>query len=232
MNTIKISPIGTFLREFRKAQKKTLKDVSEKINTSSSFVSQIEKGVRNPSDEVLFKILQKSFHLDSEKAKNIIRKWRVKQYSGDKIPTIKDLKEAEKGHEVKLPEGAAWIDELPLLPYYESITSEFDYEKADAYWPFFVESPEMLKKLFIWRMYDDSMEPEIRQGSILIIDKEIKEPEYHNLALALIGSRATVRYYEKHDDRVKLIPANRQYPVFFGKDVPIFGKVVKMLTDF
>lgn len=232
MEKMELMPIGTFLRKFRKSRKKTLKDIAEKIKASSSFVSQIEKGVRNPSDEVLFKVLIKSFEIDSKKARDIIRKWRIKQYAGDEMPKIKDLKEVEKGHEIDLPKGAAWIDQLPLLPYYKSITPEFDYEKPDAYWPFFVESPEMLNRLFIWQMFDDSMEPKIRRGSILIIDKEIKEPEYHDFVLAFIGNKEAVRFYEKHDGRIKLIPANHRYPVFFGKDVPIFGKVVKMLVNF
>lgn len=226
-----IPPIGKYLRKFRKHHKKTLKDVAENIDASSSFVSQIEKGVRNPSDETLLKVLIKAFGTDEKKAEDIIKKWRIKQYSGEKIPKIKALKASEKGHAVDLPEGAAWIDELPLLPYYKTITEEFDYDNPDAYWPFFVENPEMLNKLFIWRMYDNSMEPEIPKGSILIIDRKIDEPKYHTLVLAYIGNSATVRYYEKHDERIKLIPANHQYPVFFGRDVPVFGKVVKMLTD-
>lgn len=226
-----ILPIGTFLRKFRKDRHKTLKDVAKKIDASSSFVSQIEKGVRNPSDEVLLKVLNKSFEIDSKKAENIIKKWRIKQYSGDKIPSIKELKESEKGHEIILPKGAAWIDELPLLPYYKSITPEFDYESPDAYWPFFVENPEMLKRLFIWQMHDNSMEPAIRQNSILIIDKNIEEPKYHEFILAFVGNKATVRYYEQQGESVKLIPTNHQYPIFFGKNVPIFGKVVKMLVN-
>jgi transcriptional regulator with XRE-family HTH domain len=228
---MEIPPVGKFLRKFRKHHNKTLKDVAGSIGASSSFVSQIEKGIRNPSDEILFKVLTKAFEVDPERTGDIIKKWRIKQYSDNEMPKIRALKASEKGEDVELPEGAAWIDELPLLPYYKIITEEFDYDKPDAYWPFFVEDPEMLDKLFIWQMYDNSMEPDIPKGSILIINKEITDPDYHSLVLAFLGSKANIRYYEKHGERVKLIPANRQYPVFFGQDVKVFGKVVKMLTD-
>lgn len=226
-----IPDIGTYLRQYRKNRKKTLQHVADAIGASSSYVSQIEKGIRNPSDEALESVLTKAFDLEKSEAEMLIRSWRIRQYGGEKIPNIKKLKTLEKGHEAKLPEGAAWVDELPLLPFYKTINENFEVTKPDSYWPFFVENPKMLKRLFIWQMNDSSMDPKIPKSAILIIDRDIEELPYRSTVLTLVGNKAAIRYYEKHDDRVKLIPANHQYPVYFGQAVPVFGKVVQMLVN-
>lgn len=223
--------IGNFLRAFRKEKKKTLKDVAGAIDVSSSYISQIEKGIRNPSDKTLENILVNVFDLRPTEADLKIREWRVKQYGGEVFGKTLSLKASDKEHPQELPYGAFWFDELPLLPFYKTITENFENDKPDTHWPFPIDDPAMMKKLFIWQMDNDSMEPLIPEGAILVLDRNIENIPYKTVILAAVGGRPLLRYYEKRDDKTKLVPANSNYPVFYGENVVVVGRVVKMLID-
>jgi SOS-response transcriptional repressor LexA len=226
-----IPDIGNYLRAFRKSHKKTLQDVADAIDATSSYVSQIEKGVRNPSDETLGNILVKAFEVEQKNAEVIIKKWRVKQYSSSKTPELSALKAHDKTHGEKLPEGACWIDELPLLPYHKKLDANFEFTDPDAYWPFPVSDPKVLGKYFLCQMDDDSMEPKIPQNALLVVDRNAEDIPYQSVVLAITDEKINFRFYEKREDKIKLVPANSKYPVFLGEEVKIIGKVIQMVTD-
>lgn len=48
--------IGSNIKKYRKLKSLTQKELAEKVSISRSFMSQIEKGISNPSDENLIKI--------------------------------------------------------------------------------------------------------------------------------------------------------------------------------
>ena len=223
--------IGSFLRAYRKGKKKTLKDVASAIDVSSSYISQIEKGIRNPSDKTLENILINVFDLRPTEADLTIREWRVKQYGGEVFGKTLSLKASDKDHPEKLPYGAFWFDELPLLPFYKNISDNFENDKPETHWPFPIEDPQLMKRLFIWQMDNDSMEPIIPEDAILVIDRNIEDIPYKTTVLAVVDGKPLLRYYEKRDDKTKLVPANNNYPVFYGENVIIIGRVVKMLVD-
>lgn len=210
---MEIQHIGQYLRTYRKQHKKTLQHVGDAIGATSSYISQLEKGVRHPSDEALENILTKAFGISSNDAETIIRKWRIKQYQSDKI--VKAAADADITH----------------LPFYRNITDNLEFAEPDELRPFYVEDKSLLDRLFLWEMIDNSMEPLIPNGALLVVDKDISDLSYRSLILTLIGQKATVRFYEKHSERIKLIPSNNQYPVYFGQDIPIYGKVKQMLVN-
>ncbi len=56
LNELVISSLGENIRKVRKTKKKTLKEISEKVSVSVSFLSQIEKSKVNPSINTLWGI--------------------------------------------------------------------------------------------------------------------------------------------------------------------------------
>lgn len=210
---MKIQPIGHRLKTFRTERKKTLQFVAERIGATSSYVSQLENGVRNPSDTSLFDILTKSYDLEESAAEKLIRSWRIKQY------TSKQMLEMEE------------IATKTTLPFYKEINESVDATKAIEMKSFYLDPSLNASNYFLWEMNDNSMEPLIPQGALLLISKNISEIPYHGLILTKIGQHLNIRYYEKQADRTKLIAGNPNFPVFFGQDIPLYGHVKQMLVD-
>ncbi|MBN1494897.1 LexA family transcriptional regulator [Candidatus Peregrinibacteria bacterium] len=215
---MKIPHIGGYLKALRKEKHKTLKDVGDAINTSASYVSQLEKGVRNPSDDVLEQILKTAFLMNDSDAEIMLRKWRIEQYQNIAEGAMPDVSFKKEG-------------EVPVIPYFKEIPQNFSSAKADEYWPFFVEDADIAKNLFIWQMKDDSMEPHIPEGAILVIDRDTNNLPYRSVILCRAETKSNVRYLEKRDEKYKLIPANNKYPVYFGENVEVLGKVKKMFIN-
>ena len=225
-----IPHIGGYLKALRHENNKTLKDVADAINASASYISQLEKGVRNPSDGTLQDILMKAFNLRDNDADAMIRKWRIFQYESlNEKGLAVSGENAQEGAEKKKETPAK--KEIPMLPYYKEIPPNFSYALGDEYWPFFVVDPEVAKQLFIWQMKDDSMEPHIPEKAILILNRDTSNLPYRSLVLIRSEGRSTVRYFEKREDKFKLIPANNRYPVYFGDNVEVIGRVEKMLVN-
>jgi transcriptional regulator with XRE-family HTH domain len=213
-----IPHIGVYLKMLRKEKHKTLKDVADAINASASYVSQLEKGVRDPSNVVLEKILKSAFLMSESDTEIILRKWRIEQYQNIPEGAVSDVSLKREG-------------EVPVLPFFREIPEDFANAKGDEYWPFFVKDIDIAKNLFIWQINDDSMEPHIPDGAILIIDRDTSNLPYRSVVLVRNEGRTTVRYLEKRDDKFKLIPANNKFPVYFGGNVELLGKVQKMLIN-
>jgi len=229
---MKIPHIGGYLKALRHEHGKTLKDIAEAINASASYISQLEKGVRNPSDEALTDILIKGFALRDIDTDALIRKWRIFQYeSQDEKGLTVAGESAGEGQGAEKKKEAPAKKEIPMLPYYKEIPPNFAYARGDEYWPFFVVDPEVAKQLFIWQMKDDSMEPHIPEKAILILNRDTSNLPYRSLVLIRSEGRSTVRYFEKREDKFKLIPANNRYPVYFGDNVQVIGRVEKMLVN-
>jgi SOS-response transcriptional repressor LexA len=223
--------VGSLLRIFRKERKKTLKDVAQTVDASSSYISQIEKGIRQPSDKTLMNILTKAFEMGEKEADILIREWRINTYGGNVFSGTLSLKARDAQHPEILPQGAFWFDELPLLPVYKSVSEDFDTHEPDTYWPFPVEDPKDLSNLFIYEMTDDSMEPKIPHRAHLVLDKDINDLPFGTIVLAIADGVTMIRQYEKREDKIKLFPANSAYPVYFGNNVKVLGRVVQMLVN-
>jgi transcriptional regulator with XRE-family HTH domain len=210
---MKIQPIGHQLKSLRSDRKKTLQFVAEKINATSSYVSQLENGVRNPSDSSLLDILTKAYELEENAAEKLIRSWRINQYTSDKT--------------VELEESANQI----MLPFYKKIEGTVDATQAKEMRSFYLDPSLKASDYFLWEMNDNSMEPTIPQGAILLINKDILDIPYHGLVLARTSNNLEVRHYQKQPDRIKLFAANPNFPVFFGQNIPIYGHIEKMLVN-
>jgi len=49
--------VGRTLREWRQAQRRTLADVAEEAGVSTQYLSEIERGLKDPSSEILAAVI-------------------------------------------------------------------------------------------------------------------------------------------------------------------------------
>ncbi|MBA4337108.1 hypothetical protein C0416_05055 [bacterium] len=210
---MKIQPIGHFLKTLRAERKKTLEFVARRIGATSSYISQLENGGRNPSDSSILDILTKAYEIENASAENLLRSWRIKQYSSKEM--------------LDMEEGA----QKTLLPFHSQINESIDATPANEMRSFYLDPAMKISDYFLWEMNDNSMEPLIPQGTLLLLSKDVSEVPYHGIVLTKIGGNLTTRYYEKQPDRTKLLAGNSNFPVFFGQNIPLYGHVIQMLVN-
>ena len=94
-------------------------------------------------------------------------------------------------------------------------------------------------KLYGLRIAGDSMEPEIKKGSIAIVRYQNDADNGDVIIVKVNGENATCKRLQKHDDGIALLSNNPKYPVFFytakeinSLPVRIIGKVLEVRTKY
>lgn len=107
-----------------------------------------------------------------------------------------------------------------------------DYEEVDHR---YIEQG----KLYGLRIAGDSMEPEIKKGSIAIVRYQNDADNGDVIIVKVNGENATCKRLQKHDDGIALLSNNPKYPVFFytakeinSLPVRIIGKVLEVRTKY
>lgn len=107
-----------------------------------------------------------------------------------------------------------------------------DYEEVDHR---YIEQG----KLYGLRIAGDSMEPEIKKGSIAIVRYQNDADNGDVIIVKVNGENATCKRLQKHDDGIALLSNNPKYPVFFytakeinSLPVKIIGKVLEVRTKY
>lgn len=209
--------VGTFLKEFRKEKGLRLKDVAGQLESTTSYLSQIENGIRQPSDKALTTVLIKGFDLRNSEAEGLIKKWRVQMYDPDINISTQYIYDKTKG--------------VNLIPYYDEIDQTLEKSQPLNHWPFPFKDADKAKNFFVYQMKDDSMEPAIPQGAYLIIDRDPGALDSQSIILANTDSKTVCRLYKPVEDNVKLIPANNSHSVFFGKNFITLGRIEAVILE-
>lgn len=82
---------------------------------------------------------------------------------------------------------------------------------------------------FALRVRGDSMiEAGIHDGDLVVVRRQPTAANGEVVA-ALVGDEATVKFYHREADRVRLQPANSAMEPIYARDVTILGKVVLVL---
>ena len=109
------------LEYYRKKKKMTQGELAKKIGVSTTFVSQIENGISNPSDENLLKI---SEILDvSINDLNLSNRNTLSSNTDIIIELIRLLKMKTKSNLIKWVED----DEIPAFNVYKTIVNDTEY---------------------------------------------------------------------------------------------------------
>lgn len=138
----------------------------------------------------------------------------------------------EKGEGGKLVPGKMFSP-LPLLGVVRAgmpIPQEEQVLDVLSFDTYLVDQPETS---YMLRVSGDSMiDAGIHGGDIVIVDKA-KRPHNGNIVVAAIDNEVTLKYFEKKQGAISLIPANPLYPVIHPTgEVRIEGVVVSVMRKY
>lgn len=85
---------------------------------------------------------------------------------------------------------------------------------------------------FLLEVHGDSMVDAGILDSDLVLVRQQQAADDGDIVVALLGDDATVKYFHRERDRVRLQPANRAYEPIYVRDVRILGKVIGLIRRF
>ena len=80
----------------------------------------------------------------------------------------------------------------------------------------------------------DSMEPRVPNGSIVVVNTDIKELEHRNVAAFLVNGKSYIRRVVKQNGKEYLVSDNPNYdPIFLDQtdEIIVIGKVIKLIVE-
>lgn len=222
--------IGEILKKYRKIKGLNKKEAGELVGISDSFWSRIESGKREISEKLLEKIIEK-FELsqtDSEKIKEI--------QALNEVPEIIKNKLNQKGIDINNLEKLDEYCEKVLLPCRGEASAGFGRINCDEPLEYIeVYKHDFSRKSFVVKVAGDSMEPEIKDGSVIIVDPNQCEWEHINNKIGVVSYKDEVyvkRIRLRNNGRVILLESiNPAYETItiLSEDIEYFkcyGKVV------
>ena len=86
---------------------------------------------------------------------------------------------------------------------------------------------------FLLRVFGESMIDEgIRPDDLVIIERG-RTPKNGDIVLAQIDNEWTLKFYEKRSGKVRLVPANKKFPVLYPKtELNITGVVTSVVRKY
>lgn len=205
--------LGERIRTLRKKMRMTATELARRVKTSPSHISEIERGEKTPSLNLLVKIAK-------ELQTSIDYLTGLEGFSKKAL----DVTEVALLDQASVTAAGRALDQTGVYP----VVEEMIYVPEDALGPVGDIPP------FAVRISGESMiGAGITDNSIVVINPNA-EVGQGDVALVSIGNEWTVKYiYTKADGSLELRPANPSYsPIFFDKEdltsglVKVIGKVV------
>ncbi|MCY0879872.1 MAG: transcriptional repressor LexA [Firmicutes bacterium] len=94
-------------------------------------------------------------------------------------------------------------------------------------------SPHLFNRVpdYFLRVKGDSMvEAGIYDGDLVAV-QSTEVAHNGEIVIALIGEESTVKYFERHPDFIRLVPANPRYQPIEGTNIRIIGRVVGLIRN-
>lgn len=209
-----MNEFANILKYLRQREKYTQQELADKLKISKSTISMYENGNREPDFETL-EFIADIFNVDMNfllgKADNSSV---VSSPQKRKAVTISVLGRAVAG--------------IPL----EAVENIVDTEEI-------TEELARTGEFFGLQIHDDSMEPRMCEGDVVIVRQQ-DDAESGDIVIAAVNrDDATCKRLRKYRDGIELISNNPAYkPMFFSnedilnKPVKIIGKVVELRGKF
>jgi len=95
---------------------------------------------------------------------------------------------------------------------------------------FLISRPE---KSYILKVSGDSMiEAGIKPGDLVVVERE-RLPNHGDIVVAQIDNEFTLKYYQDKGGKVRLVPANKNYPILYPREnLTILGIVVSVIRKY
>lgn len=198
-----LEEFGTFLRDLRFKSKLSQRDFSQKIGVSAQAVCNWEKKRALPSDSGVLKNIAKIFRLPARKFLNIkhIRKanYRRELISGSKDPVV---------HSLSANYVPLLNERLKFLP--------LDQIKHPAQWMekrCFLPEGLFPGYIFGFEISDKHMEPNHRQGDIVLVDIQKPIEEGQSVIIKIKGRSPMCRVYSSQNGLTVLTTTDLKTPV-------------------
>lgn len=198
------------IKEIRKSQRITAKQLADYVNVAESTMSLYENGKREPDYKTLVKIAE---------FLNVTTDCLLGQDDNKKTPQ-------KKG--VKIPVLGNVAAGVPI----EAITDIEDYEEI-------TEEMAAQGEYVALKIHGDSMMPRMLDGDVVIVRIQPTIENGETAIVLVNGGDATCKRVQKTPDGVSLISINPAYdPIFYSNKqieqlpVRIFGKVVELRGKF
>ena len=222
--------IGEILKKYRELKGLNKKEAGDLVGISDSFWSRIENEKREISPKLLEKIINKfeMSEIDSEKIKEL--------QALKEVPEIIKNKLEEKGIDINNLDKMDEYCEKILLPCRGEASAGFGRINCNEPTEYIeVSKHNFSKKSFVVKVLGDSMEPEIKDGSIIIVDPNQCDWDYINNKIAVVRYKDEIyvkRLRLRNNGRVILLESiNPAYETItiLSEDIEYFkcyGKVV------
>jgi len=236
--------LGAYLKTQRELKELKVKDIADRLDVSSSYVSQLEKGASFPSKKQLSS-LAKTYGVKEEELVKCWAESKIHQvgiateyrfdirYIGDKRVTEMAKKLEEGLDEFKKTvnhNGHDFESEFIQVPVFDNI-AEGDIEKSYQLTQDLIALPKraVIKghRFFSIRIGKIKFEEAgIIDGDIAIFDRDAKIAN-GDIVLAKTPSGVMIMYYHPRGDRLEIKPERKELKMMYKfKEIPILGRLV------
>jgi SOS-response transcriptional repressor LexA len=209
--------INEIIRQLRHKAGLTQEEVAQRARTPRSYISQIESGVRSPSERMAEDILVKGICLTYIETRKIIRQWKLK-----KIGLPSELE----------PIADTQFATIPILGYVPCGEPREVYDNVDGYVSLPQANIPAGHRIFAvladgLSMIDDNIVP----GDIIICDPDVKVND-GDMAIVKLKEGFTLKRVYFKDGYVKLKPANRGFRPIETSKLEITAKVIYIIKKY
>ncbi len=199
--------LNEFIRQRRLAAGLSARDVAQKAGISAAHVLYIEKGKRKPTFDVLLRVLN---------ALGVAMEEFLKETGLLEI----NIERTSMGRMRRIP-VVTWV----VAGRWKEVCDAFEPGDADEW----IDSDVAGKNVFALRVIGDSMEPEFKEGEVIIVNPHIEANPNDFVVVKNKNGESTFKQLKKYTGRWVLHPLNSKYPDQEVKkdDFKIIGKVVK-----
>ena len=206
--------VNRIIKQLRKEAGLTQQQVAVRARTPRAYISQIENGIRSPSEKLAEDILVKGMGLTYIKAQRIIQQWKLQR--------------------VGLPQELEPIAEtefvtIPILCSIPCGEPKEIYDDADGY--ISLPGTKVPKDHHIFAVTADGLsmvEENIAPGDIIICDPDAKV-ENGDMGIIKVGDGFTLKRVYFRDGYVKLEPANKGFKPIEASKLHVVAKVIYII---
>ena len=209
--------INKTIKQLRLKAGLTQEEVAKRAHTPRAYISQIESGVRSPSERMAEDILIKGISLTYQQARRIIDQWKLQS--------------------VGLPEELQPIAEtdfvaIPILCAVPCGAPKEVYENADGY--ISLPKSKIPKKYRLFAVLAEGLsmvEEDIVPGDIVICDPDA-EVKNGDLAIVRTADGATLKRVYFKDGYAELKPGNKGFKPIEASKLQVVAKVIYVIKKF
>lgn len=207
--------VGEFIREFRKKNKLRAVDLADKLLCSQVFITNIENGKRKiPATTVE----QLASIMDKETYNQLLKLIELEKAPEGLKEEFLQLKQIKNVNQKK-------------IPFYPDIQASAGYGCFNDYGTLeYIEVPEDLAKTgnIAIRVVGDSMEPEIKDGDIIIVDTKNIDYILNKIIVVNYQGAVYLKKFVRDENDIYLKSINPYYPkikITDQKELRIIGKL-------